>query len=266
MHYGVTAAVCAWLCVVAVEPVCGATEAASPLAAGFQDLPWHFNHQDVALPVGSGAVPAWLNGTLYRVGPVRYTLEPAAPNVQHWFNGLGMLHAFRFAAGTVTYSNSYVPSDLYNATVPKTRAPATAAAGQASGRHEAAGAQPPSPASHNSMRVQQEWQGAAAAGAGEALVAPNTQVTVRNVAGHLLTNTGYSLSNEFGPPGTTWRQLPFQYPGKPLQPATPTAAPSHAQTDPSGRVVHYRFLFGQGGDTGYQLYTCAPDKYVPRGV
>ena len=40
----------------------------APVAAGFVDLPWHANYSYMPLRAALGAVPAWLEGTLYRIG------------------------------------------------------------------------------------------------------------------------------------------------------------------------------------------------------
>ena len=192
-----------------------ASAAVSPMAIGFEDLPWRFNASNVPLHV-TGSIPSWVDGHLYRVGPVRYSLGPGKPSIAHWFNGLGMLHSFHVSDGQIQYTASYVPSTQYNSTVPGG-----------------------DPISNNGP------------------TSANTCVTVRKDAGHLLANTGASLSNEFLPDGT-WQELPFQY-GAPLQPVAETFAPSHSQTAPSGELFHYRVLFGQGGMQGYQLYTVGTD-------
>ncbi|MEF7614508.1 carotenoid oxygenase family protein [Aquincola sp. MAHUQ-54] len=56
-----------------------------------------------ALPV-DGAVPRGLRGTLLRNGPNPRTPQAAA----HWFAGDGMLHAFRFDGGRVSYRNRWI--------------------------------------------------------------------------------------------------------------------------------------------------------------
>ncbi|KAJ3339450.1 hypothetical protein HDU93_008265 [Gonapodya sp. JEL0774] len=60
-----------------------------------------------------GTLPSWLSGVLYRQGPGKYDVElsDAAKksnsqthyNVQHWFDGLSMVHRFEIAGGTVLY-------------------------------------------------------------------------------------------------------------------------------------------------------------------
>jgi carotenoid cleavage dioxygenase-like enzyme len=56
----------------------------------------------------SGTIPAWLGGTLVRNGPAQF--EVGERTVNHWFDGLAMLHAFGFADGTVSYANRYLDS------------------------------------------------------------------------------------------------------------------------------------------------------------
>lgn len=51
-----------------------------------------------------GRWPAALQGTLYRVGPARRELGGVAMN--HWFDGDGMLQAFRFADGKVSHNGA----------------------------------------------------------------------------------------------------------------------------------------------------------------
>lgn len=58
-----------------------------------------------------GRMPEWLTGTLVRNGPV--TVEVAGKKPAHWFDGLGMLHAFSFAKGRVSYSNRFLRSAAY---------------------------------------------------------------------------------------------------------------------------------------------------------
>jgi carotenoid cleavage dioxygenase-like enzyme len=61
----------------------------------------------------SGEVPGWLSGTLVRNGPARY--EAGAETLNHWFDGLAMLHAFGFADGEVSYANRFLRTDAYRA-------------------------------------------------------------------------------------------------------------------------------------------------------
>lgn len=72
-----------------------------------QDLELNFEK----LPV-RGTIPHWLEGTLFRNGPVLYQLENQYP--VHWFDGLGMLHAFNIKNGNIFYTNKFIHSAAYN--------------------------------------------------------------------------------------------------------------------------------------------------------
>lgn len=65
-----------------------------------------FNSEKLSL---QGNIPSWLNGTLFRNGPVLYTIDGKFP--VHWFDGLGMLHAFNIEKGQVYYTNKYLQSE-----------------------------------------------------------------------------------------------------------------------------------------------------------
>lgn len=65
---------------------------------------------DVELEV-KGLLPEWLKGHLLRNGPVLYSI--GGKRVGHWFDGLGMLHAFSFSGGRVRYSNKFMRSEAY---------------------------------------------------------------------------------------------------------------------------------------------------------
>jgi len=58
-----------------------------------------FNDQQTELAIDSlevkGALPGWLSGTLVRNGPARFRLDDKTLN--HWFDGLAMLHKFDIA-------------------------------------------------------------------------------------------------------------------------------------------------------------------------
>lgn len=60
-----------------------------------------------------GALPAWLEGSLLRTGPARFELGGRSLN--HWFDGLAMLHRFSFADGEVSYANRHLDSRAYRA-------------------------------------------------------------------------------------------------------------------------------------------------------
>ncbi len=60
-----------------------------------------------------GRLPRWLEGTLVRNGPARYEVGDRTFN--HWFDGLGMLHAFTIGRGRVGYANRFLRSSAYRA-------------------------------------------------------------------------------------------------------------------------------------------------------
>jgi beta,beta-carotene 9',10'-dioxygenase len=60
-----------------------------------------------------GVIPNWLSGTLLRNGPARFRLEGKTLN--HWFDGLAMLHKFDIAEGKVSYANKFVDSPAFRA-------------------------------------------------------------------------------------------------------------------------------------------------------
>ncbi|HEU0023618.1 MAG TPA: carotenoid oxygenase family protein [Thermoleophilaceae bacterium] len=77
---------------------------------GFESL-----HDEVRigrLPV-DGHMPKWLAGTLVRNGPAQYEVGDRTFN--HWFDGLGMLHAFTLSRGRVGYANRFLRSSAYEA-------------------------------------------------------------------------------------------------------------------------------------------------------
>jgi all-trans-8'-apo-beta-carotenal 15,15'-oxygenase len=53
-----------------------------------------------------GALPAGLEGTLFRNGPAR--LDVYGERLRHWFDGDGMIHALRIEDGRATYQNRFV--------------------------------------------------------------------------------------------------------------------------------------------------------------
>ncbi|KAH9232789.1 hypothetical protein K456DRAFT_1726070 [Colletotrichum gloeosporioides 23] len=61
----------------------------------------------------AGTWPPWLKGTFVRIGPGRFTVplseDGSKPRaiIQHFFDGLGMLHKFRMLDGNVHYTSRY---------------------------------------------------------------------------------------------------------------------------------------------------------------
>ncbi|MFB6126713.1 MAG: carotenoid oxygenase family protein [Halolamina sp.] len=64
------------------------------------------------LPV-DGEVPSWLSGSLVRNGPGSFAVGD--DSVDHWFDGLAMLHRFTFDDGAVRYRNRFLRTDAYEA-------------------------------------------------------------------------------------------------------------------------------------------------------
>jgi len=63
-----------------------------------------------ALEVVAGEVPSDLEGALYRIGPAP-RFEPVDRLRYHWFDGDGMIDAFRFEGGRVSHKNRWVRTD-----------------------------------------------------------------------------------------------------------------------------------------------------------
>ncbi len=79
-------------------------------ALGFSSLKKEFRIDDV--PV-AGKLPGWLEGVLLRNGPALF--EIGDQKLNHWFDGLAMLHAFAFTDGRVSYRNRFLHSSAYKA-------------------------------------------------------------------------------------------------------------------------------------------------------
>lgn len=60
-----------------------------------------------------GVIPDWLSGTLMRNGPARFHLEDKILN--HWFDGLAMLHKFDITNGQVSYTNKFLDTPALRA-------------------------------------------------------------------------------------------------------------------------------------------------------
>lgn len=59
----------------------------------------------------TGALPGWLTGSLIRTGPALWDLP--GQTVNHWFDGLAMLHRFSFSDGSVSYANRFLETRAY---------------------------------------------------------------------------------------------------------------------------------------------------------
>jgi beta,beta-carotene 9',10'-dioxygenase len=64
------------------------------------------------LPV-QGELPAWLCGSLLRTGPAKW--EVGERSMNHWFDGLAMLHRFAFAGGDVSYTSRFLRTQAWRA-------------------------------------------------------------------------------------------------------------------------------------------------------
>jgi beta,beta-carotene 9',10'-dioxygenase len=62
--------------------------------------------------VVEGNIPQWLVGSLIRNTPAQY--EIGTRSYRHWFDGLAMLHSFRFENGRVSYRNRFIESKAYH--------------------------------------------------------------------------------------------------------------------------------------------------------
>ena len=65
-----------------------------------------------SLPV-EGSLPPWLQGSLIRTGPAKW--EVGERTMNHWFDGLAMLHRFSFSDGEVSYANRFLETRAYRA-------------------------------------------------------------------------------------------------------------------------------------------------------
>ncbi len=89
------------------------TDTATPVASarrGFDSL--EQETRLAGLPV-QGQLPPWLQGSLIRTGPAKWEVGDRAMN--HWFDGLAMLHRFSFVEGEVSYANRFLESRAYRA-------------------------------------------------------------------------------------------------------------------------------------------------------
>lgn len=82
-------------------PITATDTAAEPTRLGFSDQPSEIVVG--SLPI-EGEIPSWLTGSLLRNGPARWDLAGGA-TVNHWFDGMAMLHRFAFSQGAVSYAN-----------------------------------------------------------------------------------------------------------------------------------------------------------------
>ncbi len=65
-----------------------------------------------SLPL-AGKLPEWLTGSLIRTGPAKW--EVGERTMNHWFDGLAMLHRFGFGDGEVSYASRFLEGRAYRA-------------------------------------------------------------------------------------------------------------------------------------------------------
>jgi len=58
-----------------------------------------------------GTLPDWLTGSLIRTGPAKW--EVGERTMNHWFDGLAMLHRFGFGDGEVSYASRFLQTRAY---------------------------------------------------------------------------------------------------------------------------------------------------------
>jgi beta,beta-carotene 9',10'-dioxygenase len=87
-----------------------ATQSKTDFRLGFDSLEHEVSLD--SLPV-SGTLPDWLTGSLIRTGPAKYEVGDRVVN--HWFDGLAMLHRFSFGDGEVSYANRFLHSKAFDA-------------------------------------------------------------------------------------------------------------------------------------------------------
>ena len=112
------------LAAAAISPAVLAEEAqdewAEAFAAARQRQPWLLAFQsaplsglDCASLRLEGQLPEALQGVFYRLGPARH--EVFGMRYRHWFDGDGMLQAFRFADGGISHRGRYIETDKFRA-------------------------------------------------------------------------------------------------------------------------------------------------------
>ena len=84
------------------------TGSATTPVRGFQSLEREVSAADLTV---RGTLPPWLGGSLLRTGPAKW--EIGERRLNHWFDGLAMLHRFSFADGRVSYANRFLDSSTY---------------------------------------------------------------------------------------------------------------------------------------------------------
>ncbi len=87
-----------------------AAPATTSPALGFESMESEVRVESLPL---QGELPAWLTGSLVRTGPAKW--EVGSRSMNHWFDGLAMLHRFGIAGGSVSYASRFLESNAYRA-------------------------------------------------------------------------------------------------------------------------------------------------------
>ncbi|KAB0803588.1 hypothetical protein PPYR_00568 [Photinus pyralis] len=81
----------------------------------FNDTTWYRScRREIIDPIYgevSGTIPNWLNGVLIRNGMGLF--EFGNSEVDHWFDGMALLHRFELKDGAVSYQCRFLQSDIY---------------------------------------------------------------------------------------------------------------------------------------------------------
>ncbi|ELR21057.1 betacarotene 15,15'-monooxygenase 1, putative [Acanthamoeba castellanii str. Neff] len=86
----------------------------SPFALGFKNCPETVEAIELAV---EGEIPQWLAGKLFRSGPGTLEVDTELGFtylVNHWFDGLTMMHGFEIKEGRVLYANQKAARELEN--------------------------------------------------------------------------------------------------------------------------------------------------------
>jgi beta,beta-carotene 9',10'-dioxygenase len=184
-----------------------------------------------ALPL-RGELPQWLEGTLLRTGPAQF--EIGAQTLNHWFDGLAMLHKFGFARGEVSYANRFLDS--------RTRRASLAAGRQVYGEFAT------DPCRSIFQRVHALFK---------PQVTDNANVNVARLGDRFVALTETPMAVEFDP--RTLATLGFP----PSAPGHVTTAHPHADRD-SGEAVNYVTRFGPRPT--YRVYGQSAPGARPRPI
>ncbi|XP_063063493.1 beta-carotene oxygenase 2b [Engraulis encrasicolus] len=69
------------------------------------------DHPEPLQTVIRGTIPHWIKGSFLRNGPGKF--EIGKHQLNHWFDGMALLHQFKIEDGQVTYKSKFLSSDCY---------------------------------------------------------------------------------------------------------------------------------------------------------